>query len=227
MNIIAMSDLHGYLPEIEPCELVIICGDSVPLNVQNSFHNGIRWYRNKFKPWAEKLSCNKVLFIFGNHELLAREHEDTFFDLFPYDSKVTLLHDSEYIYNSLDKKSYRIYGTPWCKQFGRWAYMASDDKLVSIYKNIPKNLDILITHDQPFGYGDILLQQVPWADGTHIGNKPLAEAIKIKQPKYLFCGHLHSTTHDEVLINKTKRYNVSIKDEDYFVTYPPLQLEIN
>ena len=36
IKICAISDLHGYLPEIRPCDLVLVCGDSIPLNVQAS-----------------------------------------------------------------------------------------------------------------------------------------------------------------------------------------------
>lgn len=34
IKICAISDLHGYLPKIEPCELVLICGDIVGLHAQ-------------------------------------------------------------------------------------------------------------------------------------------------------------------------------------------------
>ena len=34
IKICAISDLHGYLPKIEPCELVLICGDIVSLCAQ-------------------------------------------------------------------------------------------------------------------------------------------------------------------------------------------------
>lgn len=34
MKICATSDLHGNLPNIEPCELVLICGDIVSLQAQ-------------------------------------------------------------------------------------------------------------------------------------------------------------------------------------------------
>ena len=34
IKVVAISDLHGYLPEIPECDLLCICGDLVPLNVQ-------------------------------------------------------------------------------------------------------------------------------------------------------------------------------------------------
>lgn len=45
IKICAISDLHGDLPEIRPCDLVLVCGDSIPLNVQastNGTKNGTR-----------------------------------------------------------------------------------------------------------------------------------------------------------------------------------------
>ena len=44
MKICAISDLHGYLPELKPCELVLICGDSVPLEYQASSKKTKKWY---------------------------------------------------------------------------------------------------------------------------------------------------------------------------------------
>ena len=74
IKICAMSDLHGYLPEINPCELVLICGDIVPLSAQGSSRYTSRWYERAFKTWAESLPCDKVIFIAGNHELHFPNH---------------------------------------------------------------------------------------------------------------------------------------------------------
>lgn len=69
MKVIAISDLHGSLVDINPCDLLLICGDSVDLHKQRYPRDCYRWYKQKFKPWANSLPCDKVLFIAGNHEI--------------------------------------------------------------------------------------------------------------------------------------------------------------
>ena len=61
MRIGATSDLHGILPEIEPCELFFICG--MPLSVQLNMPASLEWLKTEFIP------CKHVIFIAGNHEL--------------------------------------------------------------------------------------------------------------------------------------------------------------
>ena len=226
MKICAISDLHGYLPELKPCELVLICGDSVPLEYQDSSKKTKKWYDTTFRKWAGELPCDKVLFIAGNHELHFPGKKIIYESLFSKDDKITYLCHSEYIHKSKDGKEYKIFGTPYCKQFMNWAFMYPNEELEKIFKNIPNDLDILISHDNPYGYGDIVLQECPWADGSHIGNIPLAKAIEEKQPKYQFNGHLHSCDHSLIMIGNTKHYNCSIKDEQYNPVYEPLYLNI-
>lgn len=226
MKICAISDLHGYLPELKPCELVLICGDSVPLEYQASSKKTKKWYDTTFRKWVGELPCDKVLFIAGNHELHFPGKKIIYESLFSKDDKITYLCHSEYIHKSKDGKEYKIFGTPYCKQFMNWAFMYPNEELEKIFKNIPNDLDILISHDNPYGYGDIVLQECPWADGSHIGNIPLAKAIEEKQPKYQFNGHLHSCDHSLIMIGNTKHYNCSIKDEQYNPVYEPLYLNI-
>lgn len=228
IRVCAISDLHGYLPEVEPCDLVLICGDIVPLSAQGSSRYTSRWYKRAFKTWAESLPCDKVIFIAGNHELHFPNHYEYYKKMFPNNSKVTYLCHEEYTYLGSDGKEYRIFGTPYCQIFGTWAFMLPDPELEERYSEIPENLDILITHDQPYGYGDVLLQKdCPWANGKHIGNKMLMEAISKKMPRYQFNGHLHSCSHNKIMIEDTIHYNVSLKDESYQPVYEPLYLEID
>ncbi len=228
IKICAMSDLHGYLPEIDRCDLVLICGDIIPLNFQASSKLTYRWFSTTFKEWAEALPCEKVVFIAGNHELHFPDHYKDYKELFPNDSKITYLCHEEYVYSGPDDRDYRIFGTPYCKKFDNWAFMLPDSQLHEKFLEIPWRVDILLTHDQPYLYGDVLLQEdCPWANGEHIGSNPLALAILGKAPRYQFNGHLHSCDHNEIVINdNTIHYNVSLKDDSYQVVYNPLYLTI-
>lgn len=229
MKCIALSDLHGTLLPIEdyfkPCELVCICGDIVPLNIQGNHKKARKWLINEFKSWCEALPCDKVIFIAGNHDFYMRDTE-FMYKHFPKDAKVTYLFHELYTYTSISGKEYKIFGTPYCKQFGNWAFMESDENLVKLYADIPEGIDILLCHDQPFGVGDILLDNVSWNTGEHIGNKPLTLAILEKEPKYQINGHLHSCSHWPMDIGNTKHYNVSIKNEKYEPVYDPAFIEL-
>lgn len=226
MKIVAISDLHGDLPNSLPeGELLLIAGDTVPLRMQSNFEQSRKWWLNDFCNWLKTLKFERIILIGGNH--------DGFLETHGQEIKATLiinkciyLCNEQYTYLSYDGKTYTFFGTPYCKQFGNWWFMYSQDKLEELYKDIPKDLDILLSHDAPYGVSDICYQNTPWNDGSHIGNKALRDAILDKAPAYCIHGHLHSSNHDEEILGTTKVYNVSLKDERYIMTYKPLTLDI-
>lgn len=230
MKVTALSDCHGLLlpiEEFEPCELVCICGDISPLNIQANHKKMRKWLVNEFKPWCKSLLCDKVIFIAGNHDF-GFSNLDFMYTQFPKDEKITYLFHEPYTYTSKSGKEYHLFGTPYCKLFGNWAFMEMDSILENLYSAIPKNLDILITHDAPFGVSDIILQKdCPWYDGkTHIGNKPLSRVILKQSPRIVLHGHLHSTSREFEEWGNSKVVNCSIKDEKYNPVYKPLIIEI-
>ena len=229
IKVCAISDMHGILDfDIKPCDILCICGDIVPLKVQ-TYHDGtLKWLAKTFVPWCEKQPCEKVFLIAGNHDWIAMEHPDDWEAMFK-DTKITYLCDKEVEYvkeTDDDYQSIRIYGTPWCHQFYNWAFMTSDKELEKIYNKIPYKVDILLTHDSPYGTSDVILQDVPWKNGEHIGCHPLGDAVDAKMPSILFHGHLHSTNHNLEKRGEVNVYNVSIVNEEYKHVYEPLYLEI-
>ena len=225
IKVCALSDMHGQLVDIEPCDLVLICGDSVSLKMQRYDESTMEWYKSVFKPWAEKLPCKKVLWIAGNHDYMQGKAEE-YRMMFSRIDKVTYLEDEGYIYNQGDQVL-KIWGTPWCKKFGTWHFMAKPEVLKEKFNLIPENLDILMTHDAPYGCSDVLLDKsVFWWTPNHIGNPQLAEAIKEKKPRYNFHAHLHSTNHQFETMSKTEVACVSILGEDYKLKYEPLYINI-
>ena len=224
MNVCALSDLHGDFVHIKPCELVCICGDISPLNIQGNYDKMQKWLLNTFKPWASKLPCNKVIFIAGNHDKCF-SNLDFMYTQFSKDDKVTYLFHEKYTYTSSEGKDYTIFGTPYCKLFGNWAFMEMNSQLEQLFMNIPYNCDILLSHDAPFGCTDVLLQ-LGYYTGEHIGNKPLAEAILQKMPKFVLHGHLRSTSREFENLGVSQVVNCSIKNEYYEVDYDPIYFEL-
>lgn len=217
IKIVAISDLHGHLPTSLPeGDVLCICGDIFPLDIQTYITDCNNWLNDVFINWANNLSFNDILLIAGNHDFYFKFTPvvDTFDN-----TKIIYLQDSYVIINEV-----KFYGTPWCKRFGRWAFMEDNSVLESKFKHIPEDVDFLLTHDAPYGTSDICMQNVYWNNGDHIGSKPLRDAIIDKMPKYNLHGHLHSSNHNEEILNKTKVYNVSLLDENYSLTYKPTEI---
>ena len=226
MRICAFSDMHGNLDfKVEPCDIVLICGDIVPLKIQGYTSPSEEWFKATFIPWCNNLPCEKVVFIGGNHDWLIMRHPDRIRIMLEGQDKIVYL-DCE----TFEYKGKTIFGTPWCKPFGRWAFMESyeeQDARYSRYVDIIGNIDILMSHDAPYGVSDVLLQRdCWWADGSHIGNESIRKLLDKAKPSIHVFGHLHSCEHNKTEHNETDVYCVSLLDENYDMVYKPLYVEI-
>lgn len=224
MKITAISDLHGNLIDIEPCDLLLICGDISPLDIQKDYIKMTKWIFREFQRWIQKIDCPRIIMTPGNHDFWFEQYitqPNTY--LF---NKLTILIDGEEnIYSGEDDRWYKIYGTPWCTDFGKWAYMPSNKLLPEVYNRIPEGVDILISHDSPqIGYvGNIMEREDEnYPNGIPAGNPYLLDAILDKKPKYVLSGHIHSGDHVLDEFGGIKCANCSILDESYSIHYKPL-----
>lgn len=178
----AISDLHGSLPEIEPCDILLIAGDVCPdymrwtYTSESRFLNGeqkqAKWLERKFKPWLESLPAKHIVGIAGNHDFV---FERPFLvPVLPW----TYLQNTETTVEGL-----RIYGYPYVPNLPAWAFPGDDPSV------IPEGIDILLSHGPPDGMGD----RASGALGgiNHAGSLPLRDRIKEVQPKVVICGHIH------------------------------------
>lgn len=219
MRIAVTSDLHGLLPDIEIVDLVLLCGDVVPLEVQHSIPDSEAWIKNSFIPWAEKQG--QVIMVAGNHDLWFERKPKEYIDEVFRGTNVIYLENSGIIWNDIS-----IFGTPWCHQFGNWSFMGSEDLLETKYSEIPKGLDILISHDSPSLLGLGIIHS-GWSVGRDAGNEVLTRAITLKKPRFFFSGHIHSGNHEfQETEDGIKVANVSLVDENYTEYYKPLIFEI-
>ena len=220
--ITALSDLHGCLPKInKPFDLMLICGDVCPVNEPHTFKLQDDFMLNRFASWVKSLPFkdkqSKVVMVFGNHDFFERT---PFMRILEYQTaasnRLVIIEDSAYVFENSEARI-SIYGTPWCKQFGKWAYMRGDEDLRKKYAGI-MNADIIISHDAADINGMGVINDGKWK-GENAGNKILAERILALKPKYYFCGHIHTGTHTLTDIGGTKMANVSYLDESYMPQY--------
>ncbi len=227
IKLCAISDMHGNLNvSVERSDLLFICGDILPLDIQMNSKKSKKWLQETFIPWCLSLDVEKIFLVGGNHDFFIQNHSDKLREMID-GLNIKYLQDELYVYISNIGEIYKIYGTPWCHQFGNWAFMGySDEGLKDIYSKMPNDVDILVCHDAPYGFSDVITADVPWGNGEHIGCKPLAEVVFEKNPKLLLHGHLHSANHDAEMMGSTTVYNVSLLNEHYKMAYKPLYLQI-
>ena len=234
VKIVAMSDMHGYLPkDVEECDVVCICGDVVPLEYQSDMVRSISWLHLKFFPWINSLHCDKVIMIPGNHDFVfewlgpqsSRTPSEVMKKLLldhKKDSKLVILWD-----NSYDYKGYRFYGFPWIPDLHRWAFYKDHDELVNRCNNIPKKCDVLLTHCPPrYGRQGMVYQPNNFNHMNDFGCKELAEAMTHRDIKWCLSGHVHTGSHSVEEHYMTKCVNVSLLDEDYKPVFEPTIIEL-
>ena len=234
MKVVALSDLHGFLPCIkDEFDLMLICGDVCPEFVYTKQYQ-YDWLTHEFRDWLSRLPykdpLSRVVMCAGNHDFFfegmgKRKLARVLAKMDP-DGRLVYLDNEEYEFSCVEDygvETYRIFATPYCKPFGTWAFMR--DNLEKYYQFIPEGLDILISHDAP-AVGEYGIIRQGKKKGRKAGNDPLAERIRAVKPRYAFHGHIHSSLHALLEIDGTKFANVSIMDEGYNPINLPLVLEI-
>lgn len=227
-----MSDLHGELPYAkESSEITLICGDIVPLSIQRSISESKLWLKTEFAYWARNWPSDKIFFIAGNHDFVFDGHM-SYNDIMELsinsNNKLWYLQNNFVIYTNREGKDYTIFGTPYCHIFRKWAFMLPDEELAIKYADIPENVDILLSHDAADINNLGLVPPSIWHpdESLNVGNAVLAEAVKLKKPKYYFCGHIHDGNHKVETIDNTLMANVSLLNDSYQISYEPLYLDI-
>lgn len=181
IRIIATSDMHGKLPEIDECDLLLIVGDICP---EATPEDQSVWLNTVFRSWLEKTPAKEIVGVAGNHDYAFAE------GLVPKDLKWHFLQDS-----MIELFGFKIYGMPWQLPF-QGVYNLEEAELKKKYQKIPKGVDILLSHGPPFGYGDELQiykdrkpdKSIPL---RHVGTTSLLKALFEIKPKLFLCGHIH------------------------------------
>jgi Icc-related predicted phosphoesterase len=211
MKVCCISDIHGNLPEIPECDVLLIAGDIVPTNRHN-VHLSSEWMQTYLKPWIDDLSQRmKIFVVSGNHDFIFERAKEMVPNL-----------NWEYLEDSGSKfQGLNIWGSPWQPIFFNWAFNASEEKLAQKWQLIPEDTDILLLHGPPHGYGDFSS-----FGNEHTGSVSLLNRIIEIKPKLVVSGHIHSGHGIYKIGENTVFVNAAYVNESYQPSNNPIVLEI-
>lgn len=219
VKIVAFSDTHNchksvVLPE---CDIAIFAGDESSLGYKHEVDSFMRWYNKQSQ-------CKHKIWIAGNHtrsfdKKYEKEYpgsEKWISDLFKECTNLTYLEES-----SVELCGLKIWGSPITPWFygDYWAFNKQRDEIDEVWKTIPMDTDIIVTH----GPCQYILDRAP--DGEYVGCKKLRYRVEEIRPKYHICGHIHCGYGIEEHIHTTY-INASICNEAYQPVNKPIVINI-
>ncbi|KAI1497622.1 Metallo-dependent phosphatase-like protein [Biscogniauxia marginata] len=197
---VCISDTHNRTVKLPKGDVLIHCGD---ITNQGSFTE-----LSKQVEWLEKADFECKLVVAGNHDLTldtaffeqygAYFHNNVAQDpvgcqnlLTQSNSLTYLQHESRTIKltsPSGPQTTFSIFGSPYTPKYGKWAFQYdthNDADSDAIWKRIPLDTDILVTHGPAHTHRDETLHR------GAVGCESLRRAMWRVRPRLALCGHIH------------------------------------
>lgn len=189
MKIIAVADLHGALPEIPPCDVLLLCGDNAPDMHGPATANDpdlmrvkqMQWFSFDYADWEKRVPAKHIFLTPGNHDWYVRLPEHLRTRMF--------VDDGISIPNEFGV-DISFWFTPWVSPCGDWNYLMTRGRRKEAFNEIPPRVDVLVAHSPAHRVGDRN------KDGERIGCPELRQAIQNKKPRHVFFGHCHEGYRD-------------------------------
>ena len=193
VKVVCISDTHCVHRDIRvpECDIVLHTGDCTRGGTFHQLKDFLDWF--SLQPGTHKI------WIAGNHDLTlhrdfykrnwsrfhrkyARQDLDQIQILIQSYDNIIYLEDQ-----CIDVEGIRIFGSPWQPTFFNWAFNAErGTEIDTIWASIPADIDILMTHGPPLGYGDLC------NSGIRAGCANLLHHIMYRiKPKVHVFGHIH------------------------------------
>lgn len=193
MKIIALSDTHSFHDNyrVPEGDVFVFAGD---MSNWGKMEETIA-----FSAWIKALPHKYKCIIFGNHDIFSSNNLGISRGFFEGDGIHLLVDEGVWIDGVF------FYGTPWVQVCGNWGWQKHSGELKEVWKKIPLDTDVLITHSPPY----VILDRV-WGN-EHIGCRHLKERVEIVKPKIHIFGHCHEQAGRDFFDGATRYYNVASK----------------
>jgi predicted phosphodiesterase len=211
MRLALTSDLHGELPPVPPCDLLLVAGDLCPID-DHSVEAQAEWLHTRFADWLRSVPARRTAFVAGNHDFVFAEAPEL---LDPSLWNGTYLQDS-----GLTWEGVAVWGCPWAVKLHGWVFTEEDDLLARRWDHIPPNTRVLVVHGPPHGLGDEVIGRFT-GDRLHVGSKSLLAAMaRLDKLELVVCGHIHEAYGVYHAPHGVTLVNASLMDHRYRACNP-------
>lgn len=173
-TIFAFSDTHGVHRELlvpEEADIIICAGDAVEDDLKAGEYND-------FIDWFSSLPAKWKIFVPGNHELSFELEQSDALEKKMTARGITILQDA-------------------VEDFDGVIIGSISGNFIIADENIPKDLDILVTHIPPYGILD-----------EEKGSPEILNFVLKARPKYHLFGHIHTAEGQYVELGQTHCENI-------------------
>jgi len=186
-----------------------------------------------FSEWLGELPYDHIVVIAGNHDFLfEKEEEEAVEILTQHNPNVHYLNQT-----SITIDDIKIYGEPRQPEFYNWAFNVSRNSMKHVWDMVPDDVDIIVTHGPPHGYGDVVENNASMDIFSNhnqferVGCKHARRLIdsRIEHPlKLVTFGHIHEGYGQWYKPQAgTHLVNASVVNRRYNVVNKPVVIEID
>lgn len=228
MKTVCISDTHNRHRKLElpDGDVLIHSGDATM--------NGTPAELMPFIEWMGRQSHTVKLFVPGNHDFDV-EKNVALYKRVCAEHGITLLIDETYVgveakVGGKEHRVIKFYGSPWVPNLVGWAFYQDHLGLISKFRKIPDDTNVLITHGPPEGVLDV----GPAGNAFHIGSAVLAMRVgELPDLKLHVFGHIHHGYGQKMMPRlrcgndaEHLAVNAAICTEEYEATNKPIVVEI-
>lgn len=219
MKIVCISDthnLHCHL-KLPPGDVLVHAGDAT---LTGELHEMI-----DFRDWFESQDYSYRVMIGGNHDVTLGNAGKLI--------GPKMFSNSYYLENSgVEIEGLQFWGSPMTPAFkgmrrGLTFYTTSAKEAINIWKGIPDDTDVLITHGPPYGILDKAYSGLLYESGFSCGDLMLGYRVSQVKPKLHIFGHIHEEggkVFDSYI--GVKYVNCSVVNRAYNLINKPVVVDI-